>query len=90
MSGLWHVTAQLEQVGGARMINYRVYRVSEYAYPSLGTVFFWCKAACEVLLSDLEKGHADEKDLEYVKREIEFLEANQADWEAKHKKWSQL
>jgi len=61
--------------------------VSEYAYPSLGTVLFWCKVACEELLSDMEKKQADEKDVEFVKREIEFLEGTQADWEVKHKKW---
>ena len=61
--------------------------VSEYAYPSLGTVLFWCKTACEELLSDLEKKQADMKDVEFVKREIEFLERTHADWEVKHKKW---
>jgi hypothetical protein len=68
-------------------INYTVDGVSEYAYPSLGTMLFWCKAACEKLLSDLEKKQVDMKDVEFVKREIEFLEKTQADWEVKHKKW---
>jgi len=87
MSGLWRVSAHLEHVEDVRRINYRVDKVSEYAYPTLGTIFFWCKAACEELLEDLEKKQTDEKDLEYVKKEIEFLKENQADWEAKHKKW---
>ncbi len=87
MSGLWHISAHLEHVGEARRINYKVDKVSEYAYPTLGTVLFWCKTACEELLSDLEKKQADEKDVEYVKKEIEFLEGKQAEWEAKHEKW---
>ena len=86
MSGLWHISAHLEHVGETKRINYKVGKVSEYAYPTFSTIFFWCKAACEELLSDLENKQADEKDLEYVKREIEFLNENQADWEAKHKK----
>lgn len=53
--------------------------VSEYAYPGLGTVLFWCKTACEELLSDLEKRQADMKDVEFVKREIEFLGETSAD-----------
>jgi hypothetical protein len=66
MSGLWHISAHLEHVGDMRRINYRVEKVSEYAYPTLGTVLFWCKTACEELLSDLEKKQADEKDLERI------------------------
>jgi hypothetical protein len=76
----------LEHSGETRRINYRVDDVSEYAYPSLATVLFWFKTACEELLSDLEQKQADEKDVEFVKREIKFLEENQADWEVKHKK----
>jgi hypothetical protein len=87
VSGLWRVSAHLEHVGDARRVNYRVDKVSEYAYPALGTIFFWCKTACDSLLADLEKKQADEKDLEYVRKEIEFLEGKQAEWEAKHKKW---
>ena len=87
MSGLWRITAHLEHVGDARMIHYKVGKVSEYAYPTLGTVLFWCKTACEELLSDLERKQADEKDLDYVKKEIEFLDGNQEDWESKHEKW---
>jgi hypothetical protein len=87
MSGLWRVTANLERVGDVRMIHYRVSKVSDFAYPTFGTVLFWCKAACEKLLSDLQRKQAHEKDMEYVKREIEFLEGTQADWEAERKKW---
>jgi hypothetical protein len=87
VSGLWRISAHLEHAGEARRINYRVDGVSEYAYPSLGTVLFWCKVACEELLSDMEKKQADEKDVELVKKEIEFLAGTQADWEVKHKKW---
>jgi hypothetical protein len=87
MSGLWRISAHLEHVEDVRRINYKVDTVSAYAYPTLGTILFWCKAACEELLSDLEKKQADPKDLEYVKKEIKFLEGTQADWETKHKKW---
>jgi hypothetical protein len=87
MSDLWRISAHLEHVEDVRRINYKVDKVSEYAYPTLGTILFWCKAACEELLADLEKKQADSKDLEYVKKEIKFLEGNQADWETKHKKW---
>jgi len=69
------------------MIHYRVGKVSDFAYPTFDIVLFWCKAACDELLSDLQRKQADEKDLEYVKREIEFLEGTQADWESKRKKW---
>ena len=87
MSGLWHITASLEHVEDARRVHYSVDKVSEYAYPALGTILFWCKGACEELLSDLEEKQADEKDLVYIKREIEFLNEMQTDWEANHKKW---
>jgi hypothetical protein len=87
VSGLWHISAHLEHVGDVRRVNYRVDKLSEYAFPTLGTIFFWCKTACEELRADLEKKQADGKDLEYVKKEIEFLEGNQTEWEAKHKKW---
>ena len=87
MSGLWRISAHLERAEEARRLNYKLDKVSEYAYPSLGTILFWCKTACEELLSDLEKEKADEKNVEHVKREIEFLDENQLDWEAKHKKW---
>ena len=87
MSGLWRVSASLEHAGEVKMIHYRLDKVSEYAYPSLGTALFWCKTACEELLVELEKKQADEKDVEYVKREIEFLDASQASWESNHKKW---
>jgi hypothetical protein len=79
MSDLWHISAHLEHVEDARRIHYRVNKVSEYAYPTLGTILFWCKTACEELLSDLDKKQADEKDLEYVKREIDFLEGTHAE-----------
>ena len=87
MSGLWRISAHLERAGETKRINYTVDGVSEYADPSLDTGLFWCKTACEELLSELEKKQADIKDVEFVKREIEFLERTQADWEVKHKKW---
>jgi hypothetical protein len=87
MSGLWRISAHLEHMGDARIVHYRMDSVSEYAYPALGTALFWCKAACEELLSNLEKKQANGKDVVFVRREIEFLEEIQVDWEAKHKKW---
>lgn len=87
MSGLWRISAHLEHVENVRRINYKVDKVSAYAYPTLGTILFWCKAACEELLADLEKKQADPKGLEHVKKEIRFLKENQADWETKHEKW---
>jgi hypothetical protein len=86
MSGLWRISAHFERTGDARIVNYRMDGVSEYAYPGLGTVLFWCKTACKELLSDLEKRQADGKDVEFGKSEIKFLEETRADWEAKHKK----
>jgi len=86
MSGLWHISAHLELVRDARRIHYKVKTVSEYAYPSLDNILYWCKIACEKLLSDLEQRKAMEKDIAHVKREIEFLESNQSEWKAKNKK----
>jgi len=72
--------------GHVRRIYYKIDRVWEYAHPSLGPVFLWFKDACEKLLSELKEKKADEKDLEYVDKEIEFLSGYQVDWKAKHEK----
>ena len=88
MTGLWRVSAHLDRVGDVRMIHYRVDKVSEYAFPTLGTVLFWCKAACEELLGELEEKKAGEKDVEYVKSELMFLDATQARWESTRKNWN--
>jgi len=87
MSGLWHISAYLEIFGDKRIVNYRVNRVSKYAYPTLGTILFWCKDACEKLLSDLQEKEAGEKDIEYVKKEIAFLSENQISWKNRRGKW---
>jgi hypothetical protein len=55
MSGLWRIRAHLEHSGDAKIVHYPMAGVSEDAYPGLGTVLFWCKTACEELLSDLKK-----------------------------------
>jgi hypothetical protein len=52
----------------------------------LDTIFSWCKDACEKLLSELKAKKADEEDLEYVEKEIEFLNDYQVDWKIKHEK----
>jgi len=86
MTKLWSIRAELKFDGYVRRIHYKIDWVREYAYPSLGTIFFWCKDACERLLLELKQKKADERDLQYVEREIEFLNGYQADWKAKHQK----
>jgi len=86
MTNLWSIRAELEFDGDVRRIHYKIDRVREYAYPTLGTIFFWCKDACEKLLSELKEKKVGKSDLEYVEKEIEFLNGNQVAWEAKHKK----
>ena len=86
MSNLWNIEAELKFDGHVRRIHYKIGRVREYAYPSLDTIFLWCKVACEKLLSELKDKRADDRDLEYVEREIMFLNEYQVDWITKHKK----
>ena len=86
MTNLWSIMAELEFDGDVRSIHYKIDRVQEYAYPTLDIILFWCKDACERLLSELKDKKADKRDLEYVEKEIEFLNMDQVDWEAKHKK----
>jgi len=86
MTNLWSIRAELKFDGHVRRVHYKINRVREYAYPSLDIIFLWCRDACEKLLSELEAKKADERDLEYVKNEIEFLKGYQADWKAKHEK----
>jgi len=86
MSNLWSIKAELKFDGNVRRVHYKIERAREYAYPSLDTIFFWCKDACEKLLLELKEKKAEEEDLEYVEKEIEFLNGYQADWKAKHQK----
>ena len=86
MTNLWSIRAELKFDGHVRRIHYKIDRIREYAYPTLDTIFFWCKDACEKLLSELKEKKADKRDLEYVEKEIKFLNGYQIDWKAKHKK----
>ena len=89
MTNLWSIRAELKFDGYVRKVHYRLDRVLEYAYPSLDTVFSWCKDACEKLLLELKAKKADEKDLECVEKEIESLSGCQVDWKAKQRAQSQ-
>jgi len=73
MSVLRQIIASLEHVRDARRAHHNVDKGSENAYTALGTILFWCRIACNKLLPDLEKKQNDEKDLAYVRREIESL-----------------
>jgi hypothetical protein len=86
MTNLWNIKAELKFDGHVRRIHYKIDSVREFAYPSFDTIFFWCKDACEKLLSELKEKRADERDLEYVEKEIAFLHEYQVDWKAKHEK----
>ena len=86
MTNLWDIRAELKSDGDMRRVHYKIDRLREYAYPSLGTIFLWCKDACEKLLSELKEQKADERDLEYVEKEIRFLNEYKVDWEKKHNK----
>jgi hypothetical protein len=86
MTNLWDIRAELKSDGHVRRIYYKIGRAREYAFPSFKTILFWCKDACEKLLSELKEHKADEKDLEYVEKEITFLNEYKANWENKHKK----
>jgi len=86
MTNLWSIRAELKFDGHVRRVHYKINKVREYAYPSLDTIFLWCKDACEKLLLELKEKKANEKDLEHVEKEIEFLNEYQIDWKAKHGK----
>ena len=88
MTNLWNIRAELKSDGHVRRVHYKIGRVREYAFPSFDTILFWCKDACEQLLSELKEKEADKRDLEYVEREIMFLNEYQVAWEANHKKKS--
>jgi hypothetical protein len=86
VTDLWSISAELKFDGHMRRVHYKIDRVREYAYPSLDIIFLWCKDACEKLLSDLKRKKADQKDLDCVTKEIEFLTKYQSNWSAKNKK----
>ena len=88
MTSLWSIRAELKFDGHIRRVHYQIDKVREYAYPSLDTILLWCKSACENLLSELKEKKADEEDIEYVEKEIEFLNWYQADWKTTHHKKS--
>ncbi len=86
MTNLWSIRAELQFDGHVRRIHYKIDRVGDYAYPSLDIIFSWCKDACEELFSELKEKKAGERDLEYVEKEIEFLNEYKVDWKIKHEK----
>jgi len=88
MTSLWSIRAELKFDGHIRRVHYQIDSVREYAYPSLDTILSWCENACEKLLSELKEKKADEEDIEYVEKEIEFLNWYQADWKTTHHKKS--
>jgi hypothetical protein len=86
MTNLWDIRAELKFDGNVRRVHYKIDKVQEYAYPSLDTILLWCRGACEKLLAELKEKRADERDLEYIEKEIEFLNEYQVDWKTKHEK----
>jgi len=83
---LWSIRAELKFDGHMRRVHYKIDKVIEYAFPSLNIIFLWCKDACEKLLSDLKRKKADQKDLDCVTKEIEFLTKYQSIRSAKNNK----
>lgn len=90
MTNLWRIRAEIRFDGHVRRIHYKIDSVREYAYPSLDIILSWCKDACEKLFSELNEKKADEKDLECLKKEIELLNAYQADWKTSHEQKARL
>jgi hypothetical protein len=84
MTNLWNISAELRFDGTVRRVHYKIERVRDYAYPSLDVIFLWCSDACEKLFLELKETKADEKDIECVEKEIEFLNECQVDWKTKH------
>lgn len=85
MSDIWYISADLwhpevEQGEKLREIVYKMDEAQEYAEPNLGNVLLWCRDACETLISKLEKEKADTKDIEFVKKEIEFIKQAEDRW----------
>lgn len=80
MSDIWYISAELEHVGKRRIILYKMEKAQEYASPNLGDILFWCREPCERLLEDLETKKVDAKDIEFVKKEIEFLKEIEEKW----------
>ena len=62
-------------------------RAQERARPKLGDILLWRRDPCERLLKDLKTKKADTKEIEFVKKEIEFLEEIEEKWRTQHKKW---
>ena len=87
MSDIWYISAELEHVLERRIILYKMDEAQEYARPSLGDILLWCRDPCERLLKDLETKKADAKDIEFVRKEIEFLKEIEERWRTLYKKW---
>lgn len=87
MSDIWYIDAELEHVNDKRIVLYIMEEAQEYARPNLGDILLWCRDACEHLLKDLREKKADERDLQYVEREIQFLRKIEEAWRIEHREW---
>jgi len=86
MSDVWYISAELKHVMERRIIIYKMDE-AQSARPNLGDILLWCRDPCERLLKDLEMKKADAKDIEFVKKEIEFLKEVEKSWRTQYKKW---
>ena len=87
ISDIWYISAELEYVGETRIIIYEMDKAQEYARPNLGDILLWCRDPCERLLKDLETKKANAKDIEFVRKEIDFLKEIEEKWRTRYKKW---
>jgi hypothetical protein len=87
LSNRWHVNAEIACVEDKRIIIYNMEEAQKYANPNLGDALCLLTEPCERLLESLEKQKADQKDIAYVKNEINFLKQIEAKWRTVHKNW---
>ena len=87
MSDIWYINAGLEHVIERRIVIYEMDVAEKRARPNLGDILLWCRDPCERLLEDLKTKKANAKDIEFVKKEIEFLKETEKNWRTQHKKW---
>jgi len=87
MSDIWYISARLDHQLGHRLVYYKMDEAQEYAEPPLGAILLWLVDPLKMLAKNLEKKKADTKDIQRVKKEIEFVEEMKKKWEAESKKW---
>lgn len=87
MSDIWNISARLDHQLGHRIVNYKMDDAQEYAEPSLGAILLWLVDPLKMLAKNLEKKKANAKDIQRVKKEIEFVEEMKKKWETECKKW---